>query len=170
MFSPINPDLNYKPCIAPDVMKRIGGWLGRRHRCQAIPELSETDPGPRSSLASGKGNKAASVGGLVLCGVLRSAPSAKLISHPPVGDLGSLANGWVRSTDMPAAGVSSKIVPPVFPRCPTCNEKMVFVSVSPTCQSVIYGYICRNDGDRLSWECLQSHQPKVVGSEMLNSA
>ena len=51
---------------------------------------------------------------------------------------------------MPSAGVSSNSVPPIIPRCPTCNEKMVFVSVSPTCQSVIYGYICRNDGDRLS--------------------
>jgi hypothetical protein len=30
---------------------------------------------------------------------------------------------------------------------------MEFVSFTPTCQSVIYGYICVNDGDRLNWEC-----------------
>jgi len=77
-----------------------------------------------------------------------------------------LAEWVLGSADMPAAGVSSNSLPPVFPRCPTCNEKMVFLSVSPTCQSVIYGFICRNDGDRLSWECLQSHQPKVAGSEL----
>jgi hypothetical protein len=71
---------------------------------------------------------------------------------------------------MPAAGVSSNIVPPIIPRCPTCNETMVFVSVSPTCQSVIYGYVCRNDGDRLSWECRQSHQPKTVDTEFRQSA
>jgi hypothetical protein len=56
---------------------------------------------------------------------------------------------------MPA--VSSNCVPPIFPPCPTCNTKMAFISVTPTCQSVIYGYVCRNDGDRLSWECRQSH-------------
>jgi hypothetical protein len=61
---------------------------------------------------------------------------------------------------MPAAGVSSNGVPPVFPSCPTCNKKMVFISVTPTCQSVIYGYVCRNDGDRLSWE---SRQPDDRG-------
>jgi hypothetical protein len=62
---------------------------------------------------------------------------------------------------MSATGVSSKTVPPILPRCPTCNKEMVFTSVTPTCQSVIYGYVCRNDGDRLSWECRQSHQRKV---------
>ena len=67
---------------------------------------------------------------------------------------------------MPAVGVSSNCVPAIFPRCPTCHKKMVFISVTPTCQSVIYGYMCRNDGDRLSWECLQSHQQKVVRSEL----
>jgi hypothetical protein len=38
---------------------------------------------------------------------------------------------------------------------------MVFISVTPTCQSVIYGYVCRNDGDRLSWE---SRQPDDRGN------
>lgn len=70
---------------------------------------------------------------------------------------------------MPAAGVSSNGVPPVFPSCPTCNKKMVFISVTPTCQSVIYGYVCRNDGDRLSWE-RQSHQQKVLRSELRQTA
>jgi hypothetical protein len=50
---------------------------------------------------------------------------------------------------MPAVGGSSNSVPPIFPRCPTCHKKMVFISVTPTCESIIYGYICRNDGDRL---------------------
>ena len=65
---------------------------------------------------------------------------------------------------MPA--VSSNSVPPIFPRCPTCHKKMVFISVTPTCESTIYGYMCKNDGDRLSWECRQSHQQKVVRSEL----
>ena len=71
---------------------------------------------------------------------------------------------------MPAVGVSSNTVPPIFPRCPTCSQKMVFISVTPTCHSVIYGYMCRNDGDRVSWECHQSHQQKVVSSELQQPA
>jgi hypothetical protein len=63
---------------------------------------------------------------------------------------------------MPAVGLSSNSVPPISTRCPTCNKKMVFISVTPTCQSMIYKYMCRNDGDRLSWECRQSHQQKAV--------
>ena len=46
-----------------------------------------------------------------------------------------------------------KFVPSRSPRCPTCDAPMEFVSFTPTCQSVIYGYICVNDGDRLNWEC-----------------
>jgi hypothetical protein len=71
---------------------------------------------------------------------------------------------------MSAAGVSSNSVPPIPPRCPTCNKTMVFVSVTPTCQSVIYGYVCRNDGDRVSWESRQSHQQDVVRSELRQPA
>jgi hypothetical protein len=71
---------------------------------------------------------------------------------------------------MPVVGVSSNSVPPIFPRCPTCNKKMVFMAVTPTNQSMIYGYMCRNDGDRLSWECRQSHQQKVVRSELRQPA
>lgn len=63
---------------------------------------------------------------------------------------------------MPEVGLSSNCVPPIFPRCPTCHKKMVFISVTPTYQSVIYGYMCRNDGDRLSWERRQPHQEKVA--------
>jgi len=71
---------------------------------------------------------------------------------------------------MPAAGVSSSEVPPIIPRCPTCDEKMMFLSVSPTCRSVIYGFWCENDGDRLTWEVHRSdilegavtaHEPSV---------
>jgi hypothetical protein len=71
---------------------------------------------------------------------------------------------------MPAVGGSSNSVPPIFPRCPTCHKKMVFISVTPTCESIIYGYICRNDGDRLSWERCQSHQQKVVRIELRQPA
>jgi hypothetical protein len=63
-----------------------------------------------------------------------------------------------------AIGVSSAYVPPFFPHCPTCNKKMEFLSVTPTCHSVIYGYACRTDGDRVNWEC-QSHQQTAVRSE-----
>jgi hypothetical protein len=48
--------------------------------------------------------------------------------------------------------------------------KMAFLSISPTCQSVIYGFICRNDGDRLNWESFQSHQPKAVARELRRPA
>lgn len=71
---------------------------------------------------------------------------------------------------MPAVGVSSNRVTPIFPRCLTCDQKMVFISVTPTCKSTIYGYICRNDGDRLSWECGQSHQQQVVRNELRQPA
>ena len=63
-----------------------------------------------------------------------------------------------------AIGASSACVPPFFPHCPTCNEKMEFLSITPTCHSVIYGYACRTDGDRIDWECPQSRRP-VVRSE-----
>jgi hypothetical protein len=57
---------------------------------------------------------------------------------------------------MPAADISSnlssKTVPPIFPPCPTCAEEMRLISVTPTCESVIYGYMCDNDGDRLIWQ------------------
>jgi hypothetical protein len=52
---------------------------------------------------------------------------------------------------MPAIGVSTACVPTFFPHCPTCNNAMEFVSITPTCQSVIYGYACRTDGDRIDW-------------------
>jgi hypothetical protein len=55
--------------------------------------------------------------------------------------------------------ISSKTVPPFFPLCPTCNQKMAFIALSPTCQSVIYEYLCRNDGDRLSWNAMNGRPP-----------
>jgi hypothetical protein len=56
---------------------------------------------------------------------------------------------------MSRASASSRLVPSKFPCCPTCGTEMEFVSISPTCQSVIYEYTCPNDGDRLNWECRQ---------------
>ena len=40
---------------------------------------------------------------------------------------------------------------PISPCCPTCGTIMSLTGYSPTCESVIYDYLCRNDGDRLSW-------------------
>ncbi|MDR3464516.1 MAG: hypothetical protein P4M07_01095 [Xanthobacteraceae bacterium] len=37
---------------------------------------------------------------------------------------------------------------------------MEFVAITPTCQSVIYEYICPNEGDRLNWECRQHAAPR----------
>lgn len=56
----------------------------------------------------------------------------------------------------------SVLVPSKFPRCPTCDTEMEFIALTPTCRSVIYEYICPNDGDRLNWEC---RQPRLVDSE-----
>jgi hypothetical protein len=56
-----------------------------------------------------------------------------------------------------ALAVSSNGIPPSFPPCPTCKKETRFISISPTCQSVIYEYMCSGDGDRLIWETRQSH-------------
>jgi len=58
---------------------------------------------------------------------------------------------------MPMSGISSKNVPLTCPLCPTCGKEMTLTGVTPTCESVIYEYVCSNDGDRLSW---QPHHPK----------
>jgi hypothetical protein len=52
---------------------------------------------------------------------------------------------------MAAADLSSKNVPPISLPCPTCAKTMRLTSVAPTCESVVYGYVCSDDGDRLSW-------------------
>ncbi|MGP8119750.1 MAG: hypothetical protein ACLP8B_04410 [Xanthobacteraceae bacterium] len=59
---------------------------------------------------------------------------------------------------MSKVAVSSALAPPRFPCCPACDTEMEFVSITPTCQSVTYEYICPNDGDRLNWECRQNSQ------------
>ncbi len=39
----------------------------------------------------------------------------------------------------------------IAPNCPTCGEIMSLTGYSPTCESVIYDYQCKSDGDRISW-------------------
>ena len=58
----------------------------------------------------------------------------------------------VENTKMSVAGRSNKIVPPVFPSCPTCGKEMRFTGHAPACESVIYDFLCSDDGDRLSWQ------------------
>jgi hypothetical protein len=41
--------------------------------------------------------------------------------------------------------------PPPCPTCPTCGNKMTLTGLSPTCETVIYDYVCGNDGDCISW-------------------
>ena len=53
---------------------------------------------------------------------------------------------------MVSTAVSSKTVPPIFPRCPTCTKEMTLTAITPTCESPIYEYMCSDDGDRLSWQ------------------
>jgi hypothetical protein len=53
---------------------------------------------------------------------------------------------------MLASDLPAKNVPPISPPCPTCGKEMMLTSVTPTCESVIYGYLCSDDGDRLSWQ------------------
>ena len=47
--------------------------------------------------------------------------------------------------------MSMESVAPISPRCPTCGMIMELTGYSPTCESTIYDYLCRGDGDRLSW-------------------
>ena len=56
----------------------------------------------------------------------------------------------------------SMLVPSKRPRCPTCDAEMDFTSFTPTCESVIYGYVCPNDGDRTHWEC---RHPEAAGND-----
>ena len=43
-------------------------------------------------------------------------------------------------------------VTPVPPSCPTCGKQMKLTGYNPTCEGVVYNYVCRSDGDRLSWQ------------------
>lgn len=38
-----------------------------------------------------------------------------------------------------------------FLPCPTCGKDMKPIGHTPTCESVIYDFLCSDDGDRLSW-------------------
>lgn len=42
-------------------------------------------------------------------------------------------------------------VTPISPPCPTCGKEMKLTGHAPTCESVIYDFLCSEDGDRLSW-------------------
>jgi len=44
-----------------------------------------------------------------------------------------------------------EIVTPISPACPTCGKEMRLTGHAPTCESVIYDFLCSEDGDRLSW-------------------
>ena len=60
---------------------------------------------------------------------------------------------------MPAASISSKTVPPISPSCPTCTKPMRLISMTPFCDGVVYGYVCSNDGDHVSW------RPRFTGTQ-----
>ena len=53
---------------------------------------------------------------------------------------------------MPGSDLSSKTVPPNPPHCATCGKKMSLIDVVPISESVIYEYLCSDDGDRLTWQ------------------
>jgi len=42
-------------------------------------------------------------------------------------------------------------VTPNSPLCPTCGKEMRPTGHAPTCEGVIYDFLCSDDGDRLSW-------------------
>ena len=42
-------------------------------------------------------------------------------------------------------------IAPLSSPCPTCGKEMTLTGITPTSESVIYEYLCSNDGDRLSW-------------------
>lgn len=42
-------------------------------------------------------------------------------------------------------------VTPISLSCPTCGKEMKLTGHAPTCESMIYDFLCSDDGDRLSW-------------------
>ena len=40
---------------------------------------------------------------------------------------------------------------PISPSCLTCGKEMRLTGHTSTCESVIYDFLCSDDGDRLSW-------------------
>ena len=47
--------------------------------------------------------------------------------------------------------MSMEKVTPTFLPCPTCGKEMRPIGHTPTCETVIYDFLCSDDGDRLSW-------------------
>ena len=47
--------------------------------------------------------------------------------------------------------MSMENVTPASPPCPTCGKKMKLTGHSPACESMIYDFLCSDDGDRLIW-------------------
>lgn len=45
-------------------------------------------------------------------------------------------------------------VTPSLP-CPTCGKEMRLTGHTSACESVIYDFLCSDDGDRLSWRFRQ---------------
>ena len=45
----------------------------------------------------------------------------------------------------------SENVIPISLSCPSCGKEMRLTGHAPTCESVIYDFLCTDDGDRLSW-------------------
>jgi hypothetical protein len=41
---------------------------------------------------------------------------------------------------------------PISLPCPTCGKRMKLTGHSPICESVIYDFLCSDDGDRLNWQ------------------
>ena len=53
---------------------------------------------------------------------------------------------------------------PFFLPCPTCGKDMKQTGYSPMCETVIYEFLCSDDGDRLSWQARRG--PPPVAAEM----
>ena len=58
-------------------------------------------------------------------------------------------SGYDRKAPVPAPDRSSNKAPLI---CPACAGPMVLTSIAPNCKGVVYGYLCSNDGGRLSWQ------------------
>jgi hypothetical protein len=39
----------------------------------------------------------------------------------------------------------------ISPSCPTCGKEMKLTGLTPTCDGVIYDFVCTKDKDSLSW-------------------
>jgi hypothetical protein len=57
-------------------------------------------------------------------------------------------------------------VAPLSPPCPTCGKEMRLTGHAPTCDGVIYEFLCGDDGDLLSWRprrvAANSHQNRLT--------